>query len=98
MSPSYIPPNAEESREDRRYAQAWQDLRRELGFTVTDSKANFLFAAHPTVSGEALYQGLRARGILVRHFSTPAIANYNRITVGTDAEMDALIAAIREIL
>ena len=71
---------------------------RELGFTVTDSKANFLFAAHPTVSGEALYQGLRARGILVRHFSTPAIANYNRITVGTDAEMDALIAAIREIL
>ena len=71
---------------------------RELGFTVTDSKANFLFAAHPTVSGEALYQGLRACGILVRHFSTPAIANYNRITVGTDAEMDALIAAIREIL
>lgn len=71
---------------------------RELGFTVTDSKANFLFAAHPTVSGEALYQGLRARGILVRHFSTPTIANYNRITVGTDAEMDALIAAIREIL
>ncbi len=71
---------------------------REMGFDVTDSKANFLFAAHPAVSGESLYQALRERGILVRHFSTPAIANYNRITVGTDAEMDALIAAIREIL
>jgi histidinol-phosphate aminotransferase len=71
---------------------------REMGFTVTDSKANFLFAAHPSVSGEALYLALRQRGILVRHFSTPAISEYNRITVGTDAEMDALIAAIREIL
>ena len=58
---------------------------REMGFDVTDSKANFLFAAHPAVSGESLYQALRERGILVRHFSTPAIANYNRITVGTDA-------------
>ena len=71
---------------------------RSLGFDVTDSCANFLFAAHPTVNGEALYLGLRERGILVRHFSTPAIANYNRITVGTDAQMDALLAAIREIL
>ena len=75
-----------------------KDELRALGFTVTDSKANFLFAAHPSVSGEVLYQALRERGILVRHFSTPAIANYNRITVGTDAEMDALLAAIREIL
>ena len=75
-----------------------KDELRSLGFTVTDSRANFLFAAHPHVSGEALYQGLRERGILVRHFSSPAIANYNRITVGTDAEMDALLAAIREIL
>ena len=75
-----------------------KDELRALGFTVTDSKANFLFAAHPSVIGEVLYQALRERGILVRHFSTPAIANYNRITVGTDAEMDALLAAIREIL
>jgi histidinol-phosphate aminotransferase len=70
---------------------------RELGFTVTDSKANFLFAAHPTVSGEALYQGLRARGILVRHFSSILISDYNRITVGTMAEMEALIEALTDI-
>ncbi|MBQ7336974.1 MAG: histidinol-phosphate transaminase [Clostridia bacterium] len=71
---------------------------RALGFTVTDSKANFLFAAHATLGGEELYKQLRSRGILIRHFSTPAIANYNRITVGTDDEMDTLIAAIRDIL
>ncbi len=71
---------------------------RTLGFTVTDSRANFLFAAHKEIGGLALYQALRERGILVRHFSTPAIAEYNRITVGTDAEMDALIAAVREII
>jgi histidinol-phosphate aminotransferase len=71
---------------------------RDMGFDVTDSRANFLFAAHPRISGEALYRALRERGILVRHFSTPSIANYNRITVGTDAEMDKLLHALDEIL
>ena len=71
---------------------------RALGFTVTDSCANFLFAAHPHVSGEAMYQGLRERGILVRHFSKAEIASYNRITVGTDEQMDSLLAAVRDIL
>ncbi|MBQ7318659.1 MAG: histidinol-phosphate transaminase [Clostridia bacterium] len=71
---------------------------RSLGFTVTDSRANFLFAAHPRVDGEQMYLALRERGILVRHFSTPSIASYNRITVGTDEQMDTLLAAVRDIL
>jgi histidinol-phosphate aminotransferase len=71
---------------------------RALGFTVTDSCANFLFAAHPAIDGNDLYLALRERGILVRHFSTPAIAQYNRITVGTDEQMDTLLAAVRDIL
>ena len=70
----------------------------ELGFTVTDSKANFLFAAHPAISGEALYGALKEKQILIRHFSLPAIANYNRITVGTAEQMDALLSAIETIL
>ena len=37
-------------------------------------------------------------GILVRHFTAPRISDYNRITIGTKAEMDALIAAIDQIL
>ena len=69
-----------------------------LGFTVTDSKANFLFVRHPNLPGGALYERLRERGILVRHFSKPAIEDFNRITVGADGQMEALIGAVREIL
>lgn len=70
---------------------------REMGFTVADSKANFLFASHPRVPAETLLAGLRERGILVRWFDRPRIDNYLRITVGADGEMDALCAALREL-
>ena len=69
-----------------------------LGFDLTDSKTNFVFAKHPRVSGEDIYKGLRERGILVRHFSTPRICEYNRITVGSMDEMRALLEAIKEII
>ncbi len=71
---------------------------REMGFVVTDSRANFLFAKTDKMSGGDLYRALRERGILVRHFATARIADYNRITVGAPEEMDALLAAVRDIL
>ena len=71
---------------------------RALGFEMTDSSANFLFARHPAVDGEVLYRKLRQRGILVRHFSLPRIAPYNRITVGTAEQMKTFVSAVREIL
>lgn len=70
----------------------------EMGFDVLPSRANFLFARSDKIGGEALYLALKRRGILVRHFSAPRIADYNRITVGTPQEMDALINTIGEIL
>ena len=60
--------------------------------------ANFLFAKHPAISGEALYRGLKARGVLVRHFEKPRIADYVRITIGTPEQMDALFTAVEDIL
>lgn len=69
-----------------------------LGFTVIPSQANFLLAAHPQLDGGELYRALKARKILVRHFEAPRIRNYNRITIGTPAQMELLISAIREIL
>ncbi len=69
-----------------------------MGFILTDSKANFLFAKSDKMDGEALYKALKARGILVRHFADGRISPYLRITVGTEAEMAALLSAIREIL
>lgn len=70
----------------------------QLGFTVLPSKANFLFAANAVVDGETLYRELKARGVLVRHFTKPAIQNYCRITIGTDEQMDILLSRIQEIL
>lgn len=69
-----------------------------LGFEMTDSKANFIFAKHNNIGGGELYQKLRERGILVRHFTKPRIDQYNRITVGSREQMEELIAAISEIL
>lgn len=69
-----------------------------LGFTVTESKANFLFARSDRIGGGELYEELKRRGILIRHFTAPAIADYNRITVGTDGQMDALLSAVADIL
>ena len=69
-----------------------------LGFVMTDSKANFLFARHPGMEGGALYRALKARGILVRHFDKPRISEYLRITIGTPEQMDALVAALKDIL
>lgn len=69
-----------------------------LGFSVTDSKANFIFAKHNKISGRALYDALRARGILVRHLGGERIREYIRITVGTPEEMETLLENIKEIL
>ena len=71
---------------------------RDMGFEVLDSYSNFIFARTPKMSGEELYLALKKRGILVRHFKDEKIKDYNRITIGTDAEMDALVSAIDLIL
>ena len=69
-----------------------------LGFYLTDSCANFVFAKHKKLSGEDVYKKLRERGILVRHFSKPRISDFNRITVGSREQMEALVVALRDIL
>ena len=70
-----------------------------LGFDVVPSTANFVFVRHPRRAGGDLAAQLRRRGIVVRNFQKPArIAPYLRITVGTDAQCDALVAALHEIL
>jgi histidinol-phosphate aminotransferase len=71
---------------------------RAMGFYVHDSNANFIFLAHPNHSGQALQQGLRERGVLVRWFDRPRIRNYLRVSIGTDAEMKTLCSACQDIL
>jgi histidinol-phosphate aminotransferase len=69
-----------------------------LGFEVLPSLTNFVFAKSDRIGGEALYAELKRRGILVRHFTKAGIEDYNRITIGTKAQMEAFIAAVKSIL
>jgi histidinol-phosphate aminotransferase len=69
-----------------------------LGFEVLPSKANFLFAKCAQFTGLELYLLLKEKGILVRHFEKDRIKDFNRITIGSQKEMEAFIAAVEEIL
>ena len=69
-----------------------------LGFVFPDSKANFLFVKKEGVDGKMLYQALKNRGVLVRHFDKPNLTDYNRVTIGTQQEMDVLFECLEEIL
>lgn len=69
---------------------------RTLGFTVSPSSANFVLARHPALSGEKIYEGLKARGVLVRYLGG-RLSGYVRITVGSREDTDALLAAAREV-
>ncbi len=69
-----------------------------LGFSVTDSKSNFLFISHPKVAASELFAALRAKNIYVRYFNKPRIDNMLRVSIGTDAEMDALLTFLKEYL
>ena len=69
-----------------------------LGFEVLDSKANFIFAKHESISGMDIYTMLREKGILVRHFTDERIKDYNRITIGSKEEMEAFVDAVKEIV
>ena len=71
---------------------------RKLGFSFPDSKTNFIFATHESVPAEEIFLALRAKDIYVRHWNKPRISNYLRITVGTDEEMDSLLAFLKEYL
>lgn len=69
-----------------------------LGFSVIDSKANFIFAKSDKIGGLELYQNLKERGVLIRHFEKDRISDYNRITIGSMEEMEEFLKRVKLIL
>lgn len=71
---------------------------RELGFTVLESKANFVFCKPREISGTEYFEELRKRAVVVRHWDKDPIRDYVRITIGRDEDMQRLIEVTEEIL
>lgn len=71
---------------------------KKLGFTLTNSKSNFLFAKHEKMGGMDIYKALKENGVLIRHFETPLLRDYNRITVGSLEQMQQFINTLKKIL
>lgn len=92
---AYFDEKCKEICENRAYTAT--ELKK-LGFEVLNSKTNFLFVRSDKIDGKALYKQLKERGVLVRHFTSPRIAQFNRITIGTKAEMEICIQKIKEIM
>lgn len=78
-------------------AYVTEELKK-LGFTVLPSLANFIFAKSEKISGKALYETLKEKGVLIRHFEKDRIRDYNRITIGSREEMEIFLAKVKEIL
>lgn len=70
---------------------------RDRGFVLNDSASNFVFARHPKHSGKALFEALKTKMILVRRFDKEPIGEYLRISIGTDGDMDRVLAALDEL-
>ncbi|MFQ9892910.1 MAG: histidinol-phosphate transaminase [Emergencia sp.] len=69
-----------------------------LGFSVVPSKANFLFVKSDRIDGQRFYQEMRNAGVLIRHFDTDKIRDYNRVTIGTPKQMDTFLDTAEKIL
>lgn len=69
-----------------------------LGFTFTDSKTNFIFAAHESIPAQEIFNALRENQIFVRYWNKPRIGNYLRISIGTDAEMKQVIEFLEKFI
>lgn len=91
----YTKRNCDEIIGNREYTV--RELKR-MGFQTLDSKANFLFTKSERIGGETLYEEAKKRGVLIRHFRTGRLREYNRVSIGSREQMDVFLKTVREIL
>lgn len=78
--------------------ESFYNFLKDKGFYVIKSETNFLFAKKDGISGEDLYKGIKEEGLLIRHFKTPGIEDFVRITIGTKEQMAELRKAFNKVL
>jgi histidinol-phosphate aminotransferase len=86
------------SQEVREVREVMSAGLRTIGFEVLPSQANFIFTQHKSLPGKKVFDALRARDILVRRWDKERIENWLRISVGTMAQAEQLLAVMREIV
>ncbi|MBR0455724.1 MAG: aminotransferase class I/II-fold pyridoxal phosphate-dependent enzyme, partial [Firmicutes bacterium] len=87
--------NCESVIANRRYTQ---ERLNAMGFALTDSSANFIFMKHPQVDGGQIYEEMKRRGVLIRHFTKARMAQYNRVTIGSREQMDVFLKVLGEVI
>ena len=89
----------EECVEKIKATRAWtcEELKK-LGFEFNEPMANFVFVTHPKYAAKEIFEALREQKIYVRYFNLPRIDNYLRITIGTDEEMQSLVAFLKNYI
>lgn len=94
-NPAYYVETSKKVAEER---DKFYTFLKEKGFYVIESQTNFLFAKKDGISGDELYRKIKAEGLLIRHFSTPGIEDFVRITIGTKEQMNELRKAFEKVL
>ena len=94
-SHEYYLNNSRTVQDNRAYTVSELD---KLGFETLPSKANFIFTRCKAVDGDTIYRKLKEKGVLVRHWNKPEIADWCRVTIGSRAQMDVFLEKVREIL
>lgn len=94
-NPAYYVETSKKVTEER---DKFYTFLKEKGFYVIESQTNFLFARKDGISGDELYRKIKAEGLLIRHFSTPGIEDFVRITIGTKEQMNELRKAFEKVL
>lgn len=95
LDQTYKIANAQKIKDSR--SEMAEDLQK-LGFYILPSQANFLLAQSPSGKAKSLYEMLKERGIFVRYFNQPQLADKLRITIGTPQQNQTLIQVLKEIL
>lgn len=91
----YFQKNCSVIAENRTYTVAKLD---KMGFETLPSQANFILTRHPETDGNYLYEALKAKGVLVRHWNQPRIRDYLRVTIGSKEQMDVFLNTLKDIL